>query len=72
MPFSTALLAQDATYRLSMAIYWMNLFGLGVVLFISLRYADRSGLISDQTTEDMRAALQRLPYERSADAKLGA
>jgi uncharacterized membrane protein len=59
MPFSTGLLAQDTTYRLAMVVYWMNLFGLGVVLFISLRYADRAGLFSDQTTEDMRAALQR-------------
>jgi uncharacterized membrane protein len=59
MPFSTGLLAQDTTYRLSMAVYWMNLFGLGVVLLISLRYADRAGLISDQTTPDMRAALKR-------------
>ena len=59
MPFSTGLLAQDTTYRLSMAVYWLNLFVLGVVLFISLWYADRAGLMSDETTADMRAALKR-------------
>jgi len=59
MPFSTALLAQDTTYRLSMAVYWLNLFVLGVVLFISLWYADRAGLMSDETTADMRTALKR-------------
>ena len=59
MPFSTGLLAEDTTYRLSMAVYWLNLFALGVMLFISLRYADRAGLMSDETTEDMRAALRR-------------
>jgi len=59
MPFSTGLLAQDTTYRLSMAVYWLNLFALGAALFISLRYADRAGLLSDETTEDMRAALKR-------------
>ena len=59
MPFSTGLLAEDTTYRLSMAVYWLNLFALGVMLFISLRYADRAGLMSDETTQGMRAALRR-------------
>ncbi len=59
MPFSTGLLAEDTTYRLSMAVYWLNLFALGVMLFISLRYADRAGLMSDETTDGMRAALRR-------------
>jgi uncharacterized membrane protein len=59
MPISTALLAEDTTYRVSLAVYWLNLAGLGAVLFVSLRYADRNGLMSDETTEDMRAALRR-------------
>ena len=59
LPFSTGLLAQDTSYRLSMAIYWLNLFALGLVLFVSLRYADREGLISEGTTAEMRAALKR-------------
>src|SRR5947209_8292612 len=42
MPFSTGLLAQDTTYRLTMAVYWLNLLSLGAVLFLSLRYADRA------------------------------
>jgi uncharacterized membrane protein len=59
MPFSTALLAEDTTYRLSLAVYWLNLFALGAMLFVSLRYADQAGLMSDETTEEMRAALRR-------------
>ncbi len=59
MPFSTGLLAEDITYRVSIAIYWLNLAGLGAVLWISLRYADRTGLMSEQTTPQMRAALER-------------
>jgi uncharacterized membrane protein len=59
MPFSTGLLAQDTTYRLSMAVYWLNLFALGAVLFISFEYADRAGLISGETTDEMRAAMKR-------------
>ena len=59
MPFSTAVLAQDTTYRLAMAVYWLNLLALGVVLFVSLWYADRAGLMSDSTTEERRAAMKR-------------
>lgn len=59
MPFSTGLLAQDTTYRLPMAVYWLNLFALGAMLFISLQYADQAGLMSDDTTQDMRAAMKR-------------
>jgi uncharacterized membrane protein len=59
LPFSTGLLAQDTTYRLCVAVYWLNLLALGVLLLISLRYAGRSGLMSDATTPEMRAALRR-------------
>ena len=59
MPFSTGLLAQDTTYRLSMAVYWLNLLALGVLLLASLEYADRAGLFTTQTTDEMRAALKR-------------
>ena len=59
LPFSTGLLAQDTTYRLSIAVYWLNLFALGAVLFIGLEYADQAGLLSNETTEDMRAAMKR-------------
>ena len=59
MPFSTALLAEHTTFRLSLAVYWLNLFALGLVMFVSLRYADRARIIREETTEDMRAALER-------------
>ena len=59
LPFSTGLLAQDITYRLSIGVYWLNLFALGAVLLISIRYADRTGLVGSETTADMRAAMKR-------------
>jgi uncharacterized membrane protein len=57
LPFSTGLLAQDISYRLSVAVYWLNLLALGVVLYASLRYAEHAGLISDETTQEMRSAM---------------
>lgn len=59
LPFSTALLAEDITFRFSIAVYWLNLFALGVVLLASLRYADSAGLISEGTTDEMRSAMER-------------
>jgi uncharacterized membrane protein len=59
LPFSTRLIAENPTYRAPVAVYWLNLFLLGVVLFASLRYADRTGLFGEETTADMRAALER-------------
>jgi TMEM175 potassium channel family protein len=44
MPFSTGLLAEFITYRLALLIYWLNLLLLGLVLYASLGYAERSGL----------------------------
>jgi uncharacterized membrane protein len=59
MPFSTALLAQYITYRLPMLIYWINLFLLGLLLFISLRYAKHAGLLAPEATDDVIAASER-------------
>jgi hypothetical protein len=42
-----------------MGVYWLNLFALGVVLFASLRYVERAGLMSDGVTDEMRVALRR-------------
>jgi uncharacterized membrane protein len=66
LPFSTGLLAQDTSYRLSVAVYWLNLLALGAALYVSLRYAEHAGVISDETTEDMRAAMaQRIVVYQS-------
>jgi len=59
MPFSTSFLAGYITYRLPMAIYWFNLLMLGLLLFISLTYATRAGLMNPETTKDMVAAGRR-------------
>src|SRR5258708_4624959 len=59
MPFSTMLLAAFITYRLAVVVYWLNLLLLGVMLFASLRYADRAGLMKDDVTTEIRAANER-------------
>ena len=44
-PFSTKLTAKFITYRLTPLLYWTNILALGVVLYSSWRYAERSKLL---------------------------
>jgi uncharacterized membrane protein len=72
MPFSTALLAEFITYRLALVVYWLNVLLLGAVLFGSWRYALRAGLVKDDTTVDMRSAVERRIVIAQALYALGA
>jgi uncharacterized membrane protein len=72
MPFSTALLAEFITYRTALVMYWLNVLLLGAVLFGSWRYALRAGLVKDDTTVDMRAAVERRIVIAQALYALGA
>jgi uncharacterized membrane protein len=59
MPFSTTLLADYITYRLALAVYWLNIVLLGALLYAGLRYAKRAGLIKREITTEMTAAGER-------------
>jgi uncharacterized membrane protein len=58
-PFSTALLAEFITYRIALLAYWFNLLLLGVMLLVSLRYAARAGLLTEDTTPHELRAYER-------------
>jgi uncharacterized membrane protein len=47
LPFSTDLLADFLDYRTAVLVYWLNLVMLGVTLFASWRYAERSSFLAD-------------------------
>ena len=59
MPFSTMLLADYLTYRLAIAVYWLNIVLLGGLLYVSVRYARRARLIKEDVTAEMTAASER-------------
>ena len=59
MPFSTMLLADYITYRLAVAVYWLNIVLLGALLQASVRYARRARLIKEGVTAEMTAASER-------------
>jgi uncharacterized membrane protein len=59
LPFSTALLSAFITYRLALLIYWVNLVLLGATLLASWQYAAHAGLLKEDVTAGVRAAVQR-------------
>ncbi|HXR76902.1 MAG TPA: TMEM175 family protein [Bryobacteraceae bacterium] len=58
MPFSTRLLAEFIRYRAALLCYWGNVLLLGAVLYLSWRYALRSDLVTEDTTPDIRCAIE--------------
>jgi len=59
MPFSTRLLAEFIAYRSVLIAYWANILLLGVVLYISWRYAQRAGLMRENVTYAKQCAVER-------------
>lgn len=59
LPFSTKLLAQFATYRIALLVYWLNLAVIGAIIYASWGYAYRAGLLRPETPEDTVAAVCR-------------
>jgi uncharacterized membrane protein len=59
MPFSTRLLAGFIAYRSVLVAYWANILLLGVVLYISWRYAEHAGLLLENVTREQQCAVER-------------
>jgi uncharacterized membrane protein len=59
IPFSTGLLSEYITYRAALVVYWLNLLVLGVVLYASLRYAERADLLRTDVPLQERDAVRR-------------
>lgn len=57
VPFSTALLAENIGYRTALLVYWGNILLLGLLLFLTWRYAVRAHLIREDTPPEIVAAI---------------
>ncbi|RVA00295.1 TMEM175 family protein, partial [Mesorhizobium sp. M7A.F.Ca.US.001.02.1.1] len=66
LPFSTDLLADFLEFRTAVLVYWLNLLALGVTLFASWRYAEKSGFVA----EDVDAETKRTVYLRIIKAQI--
>jgi uncharacterized membrane protein len=72
MPFSTRELAEFIGYRTTLLCYWANILLLGFVLYWSWLYANRAGLIKDDTPAEVRKAVERRILGAQALYALGA
>ncbi|TPK45284.1 DUF1211 domain-containing protein [Mesorhizobium sp. B2-5-4] len=66
LPFSTDLLADFLEFRTAVLVYWLNLLMLGIALFASWRYAEKSGFVA----EDVDAQTKRTVYLRIVKAQI--
>ena len=48
LPFTTAFLNSHPEFRVSIALYWLNIFSLGVLLYVHWAYAERHEYISSK------------------------
>jgi uncharacterized membrane protein len=59
MPFSTSLLAEFIDLRVAFLVYWLNLYLLGVGLYVVWWYAARAGLLTADASPGVRSAFRR-------------
>jgi uncharacterized membrane protein len=59
IPFTTSLLAEFITFRLALAIYWLNIFLLGMVFFWTWIYAKSASLLTPEATAEISDTIRR-------------
>jgi uncharacterized membrane protein len=59
MPFSTSLLAEFITYRIALLAYWLNIFAIGLLLYLNWEYATRKRLVTAEATPAISMVIRR-------------
>jgi uncharacterized membrane protein len=59
MPFSTSLLAEFITYRIALLAYWLNIFAIGLLLYLNWEYATRKRLVTAEATPAISTVIRR-------------
>jgi uncharacterized membrane protein len=57
LPFSTRLLAEFIAYRAALLTYWVNILLLGSMLYVSWKRATRTGLVKEDISPEVQAAI---------------
>lgn len=57
--FSTRLLGDFIGFRLALAVYWANILLLGIMLWLTWRYAMAAGLLKPEATPEVLKAANR-------------
>lgn len=59
LPFSTRLLAEFIAYRAALIAYWVNILLLGSMLYVSWKRATHTGLVKEDISVEVQAAICR-------------
>ncbi len=73
-PFTTAFLSEYITFKFAIAIYWLNLFLLGIMLRMILQYADKHNFFKSGIAgvHEIKKAMRRRGTVAQALYALGA
>lgn len=52
MPFTTAFLSEFIDFKFAVGLYWLNLFLIGVMLFLTIDYAVQHHLLKNHLTKE--------------------
>jgi uncharacterized membrane protein len=58
-PFTTSLLAEFITFRLALALYWLDILLCGLALLAIWTYAERAGLVREDVGPEVGHAIRR-------------
>ncbi len=58
-PFTTSLLAENIDLRLALALYWLNIFASGAVLYGIWSYVERAGLVRTDSPPEIGGLIKR-------------
>lgn len=59
LPFTTAFLGDYINYNFAIGIYWLNLFLLGIMLYINWNYVTKHNFVSDEDKEEVSDGIKR-------------
>jgi uncharacterized membrane protein len=59
LPFTTAFLGDYISHPFAIGIYWLNIFLLGLILYISWNYAEKNGFIDEDAQQNISGAIRR-------------
>lgn len=59
LPFTTAFLGDYIDYNFGIALYWLNLFLMGLMLYINWHYVTKNNFVEKEVQEEVSDAIKR-------------
>lgn len=59
LPFTTAFLGDHMEHEFAIGVYWLNIFLLGIMLFINWSYASKHNFIADEELDVVSGGIKR-------------